>query len=84
MCPAPPRPVRFLECPAPPREKMAVPRGCPAPWPTGRPAPSPALHVTQLLSFECWAVTHRAAFMGTTAGLRVIEVSSGVVRMVYR
>ena len=36
------------------------------------------------LRFKCWVVTHRAAFMGTAAGLGVIEVSSGVVRMVYR
>ena len=34
--------------------------------------------------FKCWVVTHRAAFMGTVAGLGVIGVSSGVVRMVYR
>ena len=36
------------------------------------------------LTFKYWVVTHRAAFMGTAAGLGVIEVSSGVVRMVYR
>ena len=36
------------------------------------------------LRFKCWVVTHRAAFMGTAAGLGVIGVSSGVVRMVYR
>ena len=36
------------------------------------------------LRFKCWVVTHRAAFMGTVAGLGVIGVSSGVVRMVYR
>ena len=34
-------------------------------------------------SAKCWVVTHRAAFMGTVAGLGVIGVSSGVVRMVY-
>ena len=47
-----------------------------------------ALHdiITSIISlkFKCWVVTHRAAFMGTVAGLGVIEVSSGVVRMVYR
>ena len=32
-----------------------------------RPAEHPAVAVT--LSFKCWAVTHRAAFMGTAAGL---------------
>ena len=36
------------------------------------------------LKFKCWVVTHRAAFMGTVASLGVIEVPSGVVRMVYR
>ena len=41
-------------------------------------------HIYTPLKFKCWAVTHRAAFMSTLAGLGVIGVSSGVVRMVYR
>ena len=36
------------------------------------------------LRIKCWVVTHRAAFMGTAAGLGVIGASSGVVWMVYR
>ena len=41
-------------------------------------------HGDAAFTFKCWVVTHRAAFMGTVAGLGVIGVSSGVVRMVYR
>ena len=36
------------------------------------------------LRFKYSVVTHRAAFMGTVAGLGVIGVSSGMVRMVHR
>ena len=41
-------------------------------------------HLGGPLRIKCWVVTHRAAFMGTAAGLGVIGASSGVVWMVYR
>ena len=43
-----------------------------------------AVRLVTPLRFKCWAVTHRAAFMGTAAGLRVTGVPNGMVWMVYR
>ena len=51
---------------------------------TYRPGTDAQVRWLATLRFKCWVVTHRAAFMGTVAGLGVIGVSSGVVRMVYR
>ena len=42
------------------------------------------LFALSALKFKCWVVTHRAAFMGTAAGLGVIGVPSGMIWVVYR